>query len=147
MDTTWILIADRSNARVFENAGAHHGLSLVREIEHPEGRLQNREIGSDKPGRSFDSHGQGRHALGTEYDPSEHLAQQFAKSLAGVLEEGRTHHRFDRAVLVAEPRFLGLIKDALSGPTRDCVSATVNKDLSHVREHDLPQHLRDIVPL
>lgn len=147
MDKTWILVADRAHARIFENTGPHSGLNLVREIEHPEGRLQNREIGTDKPGRSFDSHGQGRHALGTEYDPTEHLSQQFAKSLADALEEGRTHNRYERAVLVAEPRFLGLIRDAMSDSARDRISATVNKDLSHIRTQDLPAHLRDVVPL
>lgn len=145
METTWILIADRSHARILENTGSNSDLNVVREIEHPEGRLQNREIGADKPGRSFDSHGQGRHALGTEFDPTEHLAQQFAKSLAGVLEEGRTQHRYDRAVLVAEPRFLGLIRAALSDPTRDRVTASIDRDLSHIRTHDLPGHLRDVI--
>jgi protein required for attachment to host cells len=144
-NTTWILVAHRSGARIFENKGPNKGLSLLQDIPHPEGRLKNRDIGADKPGRSFDSHGQARHALGTEQEPTAHLAEQFAKQLGATLEDGRNHQRYTKLVLVAEPRFLGNLRAALSAPTAALVTASLGKDLGSVELHDLPKHLADTV--
>ena len=90
MNKTWILIAHRAGARIFENDGPGKGLKHVDAIAHPEGRLENKALGSDKPGRSFDSHGPGRHALGKEHGPAETVAQEFAHALAARLDAGRT---------------------------------------------------------
>jgi protein required for attachment to host cells len=144
-NTTWILVAHRSGARIFENKGPNKGLSLLQDIPHPEGRLKNRDIGADKPGRSFDSHGQARHALGTEQEPTAHLAEQFAKQLGATLDDGRNHQRYTKLVLVAEPRFLGNLRAALSAPTAALVTASLGKDLGSVELHDLPKHLADTV--
>jgi protein required for attachment to host cells len=104
-----------------------------RRSPHPEGRLKNRDIDADKPGRAFDSHGQGRHALERERMPTEQLA--------GMLDEGRVRERYDQLVLVAEPRFLGWLRDALSPETTQRVVASLDKDLGEVDLHELPKRL------
>lgn len=141
MNKTWILIAHRAGARIFENDGPGRGLKHLETIAHPEGRLQNKALGSDKPGRSFDSHGPGRHALGKEHGPAETVAQAFAHALAARLDAGRTKNTYGKLVLVAEPRFLGMLRAALSPQTAALVSATVEKDLGQVSDRDLPPHL------
>lgn len=147
MDTTWIVIAHRGGARVFESRGPGKGLEPVTTLDNPAGKLKNREIDSDKQGRAFDRHGAGRHAYTREQEPTEHVAEQFAKQVAGVLEDGRTAQRYDRLVLVAEPRFLGLLRAALSAQAATLVTATLDKDLGGVEERDLPKHLGETVPL
>lgn len=144
---TWILVAHRAGARLFENDGPGKGLRRIEEIAHPAGRLENRQIGSDKPGRSFDSHGTGRHALGKEQDPAETLAREFARELTARLEHGRVRNAYARLVLVAEPRFLGMLRSALSPQTQALVGATLDKDLGGVSDHDLPKHLGGVVNL
>ncbi len=145
MSKTWILVAHRAGARIFESSGPGMGLRRIEEIPHPEGRLENRQIGSDKPGRSFDSHGVGRHALGKEHDEVETVAQAFAHKLAAHLDNARAKNAFTKLVLVAEPRFLGLLRVALTAPTAALVSAKVEKDLGHVSDHDLLAHLGNAV--
>jgi protein required for attachment to host cells len=147
MNNIWILVAHRGGARVFENKGPGKGLNLLHDIPHPEGRLKNKDIGADKPGRSFDSSGQGRHALSSEQEPTAHVAEQFAKQLSSLLEEGRNRQRYGKLVLVAEPRFLGNLRAVLSPPTAALVSATVDKDLGGVEPHDMPKHLGNILRL
>ena len=44
MAKTWILVGHEAGARVFENRGPGKGLELVETIEHPEGRLRDRDI-------------------------------------------------------------------------------------------------------
>lgn len=146
MKNTWILIAHRGGTRVFENKGPGKGLTLLQDIPHPEGKLKSKDLGSDKPGRSFDSHG-ARHSFEQEVGPAAHVAEVFARQIAGILEEGRVGHRYGGLVLVAEARFLGILRAALSRETSALVTATVNKDLGHVETQEVPKHLQDVLQL
>ena len=141
MTTTWILVAHRGGGRLFENSGPGTGLRLIQTIDHPQGRLKSGEINSDKPGRAFDGFGSGRHSMSKEHEPTEQVALQFAKQLSEILDKGRTGNRYTKLVLVAEPRFLGELRSALPPPAAALVSATVDKDLGGMTEHDLPKHL------
>ncbi len=147
MTTTWILIAHRGGARLFEHTGRSTGLKLLHDIPHPEGRLKNQDINADKHGRTFDSKGKGRHAKGTAQDPVDNVANQFAHQLAHLLDDGRTHNRYHHLVLVAAPRFLGELRGVLDHHTQALIKAELDKDLSAVNERDLPAHLADVVPL
>lgn len=147
MTITWVLIADRGGARLFEHRRRSSGLQLLQDLPHPEGRMKNGEIDADKHGRSFDTFGAGRHAMSTSQEPTEHLAAQFARELADVLNQGFQQHRFERLILVAAPRFLGDLRNSLSDTTKTAIKATLNKDLSGIPEQDLPQHLSDLLPL
>lgn len=145
MTMTWILVANRAQARLFESPGPGKGPRLVREIEHPEGRLATHELGSERPGRSYDSHGPGRHAMGKEHDAAEQTAIRFAKRLSLLLEEGRTRNQFTKLVLVAEPRFLGQLRDALSRETATRLAASLDKDLPGIGAQDLARHLDSVI--
>ena len=147
MNNTWILVAHRGGARLLENKGPGKGLNLLHDIPHPEGRLKNKDIGADKPGRSIDSHGPGRHSLSSEQEPTAHVTEQFAKQLSTMLDDGRHQQRYGKLVLVAEPRFLGSLRAALSTPTAALVMATVGKDLGSVELHNMPKHLTDTIRL
>jgi protein required for attachment to host cells len=146
VETTWIMVAHRSGARLFENKGRGRGFKLVADIPHPEGRLKNQDIDADKQGRSFDRFGYGRHAMSQEVEPKKHIAERFAKKLAELLDEGRNQHRYIKLVLIAEPNFLGTLRGALSDQTASKVAASLDKDLADVPERELMEHLREIIP-
>lgn len=145
MPKTWVVVAHRGGARLFENKGPGKGLDLLREIDHPEGRLKNREIDTDKPGRSYESHGGARHAYDKERESTTHVAEQFAKQISGILDEGRNRQAYGRLVLVAEPRFLGNLRSALSRETASMVSATIDKDLGGIDQRDMAKHLDGVM--
>lgn len=145
MAKTWILVANRGGARLFEHEGRGRDVTLRRVLDHPAGRMRNREIDSDKHGRSFDRWGSGRHAYSSEDEPTAHVAAQFAKFIAALLEEGREHGRYQRLILIAEPRFLGLLRAALPSPTAALVAAELDKDLGEIEARDLPAHLEGIL--
>lgn len=146
MATTWILVAHRGGARLFEHRGRASGVALRQALDHPAGRMRNRELDSDRHGRSFDRRGTGRHAYSTEAAPTTHVAEQFARHVASLLEQGREHGQYQRLVLVAEPRFLGMLRAALSAPTSALVAAELAKDLSDIEARDLPKYLEDALP-
>jgi protein required for attachment to host cells len=141
MNTTWILTANRSGATLFEGDGKGNAIHRLQDIPHPKGRLQNKDIDTDKPGRAFDSLGQGRHSVSTQREPTEEVAMQFARILAELLNKGRTSNAYDRLVLVAEPGFLGILRAALDSHTAALVVKTVHKDLPEVEEKELASYL------
>jgi protein required for attachment to host cells len=144
MDTAWILVAHRSGAKLFERRGRE--LSLLREIPHQEGRFQDKELGTDKPGRNFDRQGQGRHAVGSEQQQAaERETMRFVRELAGVLEDGRVHKLYSNLVLVAEPRVLGELRSAVTPQTGELISATQGKDLAWMEPQAMKDYLQDIM--
>ena len=142
MTTTWIITANRSSASLFESDWPGKSMRRIQDIPHIQGRMQNKDIDADKPGRSFDSIGQGRHAMSTEQEPTEHIAQKFALDLAELLKKGRVTHAYDKLVLMAEPKFLGILRAALDANTAALVVQTVNKELLNVKEEDLAKYLK-----
>lgn len=144
--TTWILIAHRAGARIFVNYGPGKGLKVIAKLDHPEGRLNDQEMDSDKPGRGISSaHGGPHHSLSPEQDSKEHAVEKFAQVLAKKLDDGRNQNEFDQLILAADPRFLGRIKTALNAQTAGKIVGTLGKDLWEVADRDIPGHLRELI--
>lgn len=139
--TTWILIADATRARLLRNEGPGRGVQPVSGTELEGINLPGREIMADRPGRTFDSVGLGRHAKEPRTDPREVERVRFTREIADALEEGLKRGAYDRLVLVAPPRTLGQLRAELPKAVRDRVSVELDKDLVHVPDHDLPDHL------
>ena len=139
---SWILIANRVGARIVDKQGSK--FTLIETISHEQGRLRDREVNSDKQGRGFDRKGGGGHALTASETAHEHDAKAFAQELAAKLRDERNAKHFERLVLVAEPHFLGLLRDALDSVTARTVIASVSKDLSRIALSDLASHLPEL---
>lgn len=146
MATTWILVAHRGGARLFENSGPGRGLKLVEEIDHPEGRLKSGEINADRPGRTFDTFHR-RHGVSQEHEAAEQVSLMFAKRLCDRLDAARARNRYSHLVLVAEPRLLGELRAAMDKHTAALVSAALDKDLGGISDRDIAGHLADTVAL
>ena len=90
-------------------------------------------------GRSFDSHGQGRHTLASEKsDPKTRLATVFAKEIAERISKAKQDAEFDKLVVIAAPRFLGVLRPALATAGIDVEHAfdkeMTAKDLASIQE-------------
>ena len=142
MTTTWVLSANRSSASLFENDWPGKSMRRIQDIPHPQGRMQIKDIDTDKPGRVFDSFGQGRHSTSHKQEPTEHIAQQFALELAEMLNKGRLTNAYDKLILIAEPKFLGILRAALDKNTASLVVQSVNKELLDVKEGDLAEYFK-----
>lgn len=144
---TWILVADGARARIFANEGGGSGLASVREFEWPPARKPTRELGVEKPGRTFESADAARHAMEPRVDWQEFEKQRFARRIARLLARAGDDRRFDALVLVAPPKVLGEFRNALDKATRARVSAEIPKDLTRLAAHELPRHLGEVVRL
>ena len=139
---TWIVVASRAGARIVDKQGDQ--LFLVEDIPHEAGRLRNREIDSDRQGRTFSRTTAARHALQTSESAHEHATKTFAKTIGERLDQARVAGQFERLVLVAEPHLLGLLRDVLDQETRRRVIASVPKDLHVVALRDLATYLPEL---
>jgi protein required for attachment to host cells len=144
---TWILLADGAHARVHMNIGVGKGLEPVPDGTFDEPILPNRDMGTDKPGRTYDSSGKGRHSLQAKKDPHSQAKVNFARQLATFLDTGHADGRFDRLILVAPPEMLGDLRAAISEPVRQLVYGQLAKDLVHLNEQELSAHLTDLLAL
>ena len=111
--------------------------------EYLEGRLQERELVTDRPGRAFDSYGTGRHGEDPATAATTHEAENFALELSRFLQKARTERRYDTLMLMAAPAFLGELRERLDVPTRDCVMLEIDKNLVQRNAAEIRGHLPD----
>ena len=141
MADAWVLVADAARARIFSVGSPRATLHPVEQLVSPEARLHDRDINADRPGRTFDSFGEGRHAKSTNTSPKEQDAIRFAREVADHLEQGRVSNRFDRLIVVAEPHFLGLLRKAIKPVLEQMITLEINKDLSKANDRKIREHL------
>lgn len=141
---TWVLVADGSRARIVENLGPGKGLHPVEGMSYQAELPANRELLSDRPGRSFESSSPTRHGLSGP-DPHRQLKHAFARQLARVLETKLAETAFDRCVLVAPPEMMGDLRREISDRVREKVTAELVLDLTKVPDDRLPAHLEQVM--
>jgi protein required for attachment to host cells len=109
----WVVVADRSRARLFKHNHDNGGLTELEGLEFPDGRLQDHEIMSDAAGPS----GGGHHSSYDARDTAKaHRRAEFAQVIGQRLEHERTAGELGGFYLIAEPRFLGELRATLSDP-------------------------------
>lgn len=138
----WVLVANSGNATLFTADSPTASLTELMNFDNPYARVKQMELGSDRPGRSFDSHGEGRHAMAVEVEPKEQEQIRFAKLIVDRLEQGRVENAFERLVVVAAPAFLGLLRANFNAPLSSLLSLEIDKDYTALR----PEELRTRLP-
>lgn len=140
MAITWILVANASLAKLYANLGPNKGLTLVKELIHPESRQKNGELVSDRSG-AMAAAGSSGGSMQPQTLPKQHEAKVFAQELAQTLYQGRTANAFKRAILVAPPAFMGLLNAVIDGPTAQLITDRFEKDYTKTPEAELGERL------
>ncbi|WP_299392954.1 host attachment protein [Pelagibius sp.] len=144
---SWIVVADGARARILENDGPGKGLFPLPEEERHHSHRPTREINADRPGRTHDRLGPGRHAMEPPSDAHRQEKQRFAAKLAERLNAAAAARSYDRLVLVAPAKTLGDLRRALSKETAAKVHAELAKDLTPLADAELPEHLEKVIAL
>ena len=145
MAISWVLAADSSYAKILQADNRATPLSLVEELEHPEARLKNGELYSDDAGRSFDSGGQGRHAMEPEMDAKSVEAQRFARELCEKLRQAAVDGRYEKLYILAAPGFLGILRECLDGNVKSRIAGEVAKDVARQSPEEIRKKLPDFL--
>ncbi|MGZ5007893.1 MAG: host attachment protein [Methylobacter sp.] len=145
MKLTWILVADNTRARIFTAETPSSPLEEIEDLSHTEGRLHDREITSDLPGR-IKSAGTVGHTYDQPTDPKKHEIDNFAHRIARYLEDAHNANRFEQLLIVAGPSFLGLLRKQLPENIKKLVCFELDKEITLLSAADIRQHLPQYLP-
>jgi protein required for attachment to host cells len=130
-----VLIGDGQKALFLRNKGTAHQVRLeveqVLEQENP----ATREQGTDRPGRSVASVGTARSAV-EEVDWHHIAKERFAGEIAQALYRHAHDNRFEKLVVIAPAKVLGVLRKAFHAEVADRIVGEIPKELT---SHPLPQ--------
>ena len=136
----WVVVCDGRKALIFENVGDEKFLNLqVKEVREHEDPMTH-ELGTDEPGRVFQSVGTKRSAVEqTDWHASEQ--RRFLKALVRDLEGALAHKAVERLILVAPPAALGVLRPAYTEVLRRALAAEIAKDWVRMPVPDIEKRL------
>jgi protein required for attachment to host cells len=138
----WILTANGSGYRLFAHDKKLAPLQELRKVDWPTGRMAGRDIDADRPGRSFDSGGQGRHAMEPRTTAHDEEENRLARDIAQMLAEAAQRGDYRKLVIISAPRLLGHLRDVLPAAVKQSVSLEIDKDLTGYDAGELTDWLR-----
>jgi protein required for attachment to host cells len=140
MQTTWILAADSSRARIFEELDEAHHLKEIEDFSNAAGHTQQMDLLEDEPERrNFGKGGRGGsiHDGEPETDPVTHENEIFSKEISKFLNKACRERRYDKLCVIAPPKFLGLLRQNLNKETRKAVEKEIVNDVSRFDEKEI----------
>lgn len=135
-----VIVADASKARIFKSTRGLKQLAEIEDFIHSESRMTDSELMSDTSRISANRRG----SLQPRTFPKDHEEQTFAKQLGKHLKELYNREPYEELILVASPRFLGMLRDELHASIANLVTATIDKELIHLDKEKLLEQLRSI---
>jgi protein required for attachment to host cells len=131
---THIMVIDGANKSLFRNRGKDFAPDLER-IDHRQRQTgRTSDLGSDKPGRSFQSTGSTRSTYeSTDYHQQEE--DEFAEAAADQLNALLTNG--SGAILIAAPRVLGVMRKRLTPQARSRITVEIDKDYAQRSVEDI----------
>jgi protein required for attachment to host cells len=127
----WIVVADQSMGEFYLRNKKNSPLQHVFTMRNDTGQKRLADLTADRDGRSFDSHGPGRHSLSKEKtDAKKHESQIFAKEIVDRIVAAKLQNEFSELVLIAPPRFLGTLRKSLSAIHTTVTYRSINKDVA-----------------
>jgi protein required for attachment to host cells len=125
-----VVVADEYRAILYARDTMTGPLRKLRTFTNETARMKTGELLSDRGGRSFDSHGLGRHTMGSDRDaPQQQSARAFAKDIAQVVAADFHKGACRGYAVIAAPRFLGLLRPEFATAVKHEPYATVDKDV------------------
>jgi protein required for attachment to host cells len=139
--STWILVADESRARLFSAEAGDGAMDELGALAHVEGRAHDREFTRDARPATQARAGLGAHGMQARTSEHDKHMQEFARALAELLEEGRDEHAYDKLVIVATPRLLGVLRDTLSDEVTRLLADSFAKNMTRCS----PEQIRAVL--
>ena len=140
MATTWIVSGDASRARVLQVTGPER-LEEVQDFVNPGSRLHDREQLQDAHPRFRGTSGPGSDR--EETSASDLEAEKFSKEIGRFLDQARVQKRYDELILIAPPRFLGMVRKELGKEVQKLVRDEIDKDLSWFDTRAIERFLKE----
>jgi len=132
---TWVVIFNSIECRIYDYKKSDE-LRLLKEIQHPENKLRDIEITSDKPGH-YKSGQTTRGTYAQRTDPKEIKLEEFVREIAHELEHGRGKNFYENLILVSPPHVGGLLLLYLNHHVKELIRNNIHKDIISLPDHEL----------
>lgn len=136
-----IVVTDEREANFFDTSKLTGPLTDRGSVQNSAAGLKDTDLETDRPGRRYggtSSVGRGNnsaqshhHGVGGDRSTVQHDVELFARAVAHRIESDRVNHGYDKLLLIAPPKMLGLLRQLLSTPARALVAGEISKDLLH----------------
>ena len=134
--TLRIIIADGEHAR-FVKANEDNALRTVSSLDSASAHQRSCDIGTDRPGRAFESGATARHAIGPRHDLHTMEQERFVRLVGEQINAASGRGEFDGLLLVAPPRALHGLRETLDAVTRINLLGMLERDLVKTPDHEL----------
>ena len=126
----WFVLADGAKARILQRKSSDpRHFEVVADEKSTEAQLHGHDLVADQAGRSYESATPSRPAIEGKNDPHEAAKLHFERQVAELINRAAAQGLFDTLVLVAPPRVLGDMRQALSAQARERLILEEGKDL------------------
>lgn len=140
MKMTWVVVADSVSARVLQ--WENDALRLLETWEHLPSREHNQDLMGNRPNMN-------QHSMETTLkgDNPANLREgeslTFAREVANNLHKAHAINRFAQLILVADPKFLGLLRAALTKSVERTVIDSFDKRANDKSEEEIAELVGD----
>lgn len=134
---TWILVADGACARFLALAEGRGIAKAIPGLEMRHHAPSTRDLGRSKPARVIESVGSAKHGIEPRFDLHEREEADFLKMVMQKTEEALQKSEFDRLVMVAPPRALGILRSLASASLNAHKILDIDLDLTKHTEAEI----------
>ncbi len=146
MQPIWVLVADNSQASMYQFQPHQKQLKLLDRIQHEEGRWHNKDFITDGTGHGTATASQtsmANRGLGmTDRSPKHQENSRFTHRVAEAINHAHDQHSFESLQICAPPKFLGELLPNLKKTVP--LSHKVPKDMVHADSQLIMQHLNPL---
>lgn len=145
----WYVVANRTDASIYTEE-RDTPFSFLKRVSDPLGKMMERNLDSDRPGRGFSSarktgRGVTRHALDRTFKRHETAGIRFARRVAQVIAEASWKHEFHELVLISEPRFLGYLRTELPLSVKKKIKKEIRREWVDCTEYEIQKLLAQTI--
>ncbi|HMN78535.1 MAG TPA: host attachment protein [Burkholderiaceae bacterium] len=142
---TWIVVADEGSARLVEYRPDDRSFDVIETLADPLAHARNADLQRDASGRRGTAAHAASITTSAGLEASHQEAVNAARRVVERLSSARNDGRFDALIIVAAPRFLGLLRNALTKDLQPLVKDEQALDLAGLPEPPLFERLREFV--
>lgn len=132
----WVINSNSNTCRIYQYNKAQAKLDLLKQIQHPENKLHNIDLTTDRPGKYKSSSG----AHGA-YEPPANTKEvqidNFMRDIARELNQERNKKSYEKLILIVPSHMNGLLMQHMDKHVKDLVISNIQKDLLHLNDKDL----------
>ncbi len=134
----WIAVIDSHNAKIFQTSKEEKEVpNLIREIAI-------KTEPNPEQGRSFDSLGNGRHAMEPHSNFKDVERQHFASEIEKFFHESLNQNKFQNLILISPHKMLSALEEKLSKQVQQKITHRLHKNISEFSPTEIKTYLTEM---